>query len=221
MIHIWSIFWAIWPPQKRELSLRTGSAQNKVSHISTIATESTHENHANVMSILLDACPCLLPQAYYTDRGACLFLGDAMTTFSFLEIHDTLALAKKGRPPTNGYLIIFNHISSSSEMGPLIDTFLFSTKPKPHNVMKCLLPTFDCWSCLWSWNKLTNKKWQNAILYVAEEEWNKCNIKVYISRDCYNLPFDTTFFIWELQWTDCNPQFFILKITFALWQDFR
>ena len=59
-------------------------------------------------------------------RGACLFLGDAMTTFSFLEIHDTLALAKKGRPPTNGYLIIFNHISSSSEMGPLIDTFLFS-----------------------------------------------------------------------------------------------
>ena len=113
-------------PQKRELSLRTGSAQNKVSYISTIATESTQENHANVMSILLDTCPSLLPQAYYTDRGACLFLGDAMTTFSFLEIHDTLALAKKGRPPTNGYLIIFNHISSSSEMGPLIDTFLFS-----------------------------------------------------------------------------------------------
>ena len=121
------VFLGPFDPPKKENYL-SGQAQPKTRCLTflQIDTESTQENHANVMSILLDACPCLLPQAYYTDRGACLFLGDAMTTFSFLEIHDTLALAKRGHPPTNGYLIIFNHISSASEMGPFTDTFLFS-----------------------------------------------------------------------------------------------
>ena len=130
-----------------------------------------------VKLILLYTCPRLLQQAWW--RGMLLFGW----------CHDNLLLfGNSGHPSTPSthkwitdyfppHFIFIRNGTLNWHLLVFHDWYLnLNLKPKPHNITKCLLPTFDCWSCLWSWNKQTSKTKIGKMLYCMLQMRNKTNI---------------------------------------------